>query len=103
MCKAVREMRRVLRNEGRREGMEKGMAKGMEKGIAKGMEKGMAKGMAKGMERGKVKGIALGEEKVLLSMLRRNASPELIHQLTGISLKRILAVAAADVPSTVTP
>ena len=84
-------MRRVLRNEGRREGMEKGMAKGMEKG------------MAKGMERGKVKGIALGEEKVLLSMLRRNASPELIHQLTGISLKRILAVAGADVPSTVTP
>ena len=83
MCKAVREMRRVLRNEGRREGMEKGMEKGM--------------------ERGKVKGIALGEEKVLLSMLRRNASPELIHQLTGISLKRILAVAGADVPTPVTP
>ena len=79
VCKAVREMRRVLRNEGRREGM------------------------AKGMEKGKVKGIALGEEKVLLSMLRRNASPELIHQLTGISLKRILEVAAADVPTPVTP
>ena len=87
MCKAVREMRRVLRNEGRREGM----------------EKGMEKGMAKGIEKGKVKGIALGEEKVLLSMLRRNASPELIHQLTGISQKRILAVAGADVPPPVTP
>ena len=44
-----------------------------------------------------------GEEKVLLSMLRRNATPEQIHQLTGISLKRILALAAANVPSTVIP
>lgn len=79
MCKAVREMRRILRKEGRKEGMEKGM------------------------EKGKAKGMAMGEEKVLLSMLHRNATPEQIHQLTGISLKRILALAAANVPTTVTP
>ena len=33
MCKAVREMRRMERNEGRREGMAKGMEKGVKKVI----------------------------------------------------------------------
>ena len=60
MCKAVREWKKMLVNEG------------VEKGIAK------------------------GEDNVIQNMLRRNISPSQIHQMTGIPLKRIKAIAEAN-------
>ena len=68
MCKAVREWKKMLVNEG------------VEKGIAKGRAEGRAE----------------GEENVIQNMLRRNISPSQIHQMTGISLKRIKAIAEAN-------
>ena len=72
MCKAVREWRKRLINEG----MEKGEKRGEKRGVTKGRQEGMAT--------------------IIRSMLQRNASPEQIHQLTGLSLKRILAIASAS-------
>ena len=56
MCKAVREWKKMLVNEG----------------------------------------VEKGEGNVILNMLRRNISPSQIHQMTGISLKRINAIAEAN-------
>ena len=42
------------------------------------------------------KGRKEGEGNVILNMLRRNISPSQIHQMTGISLKRIKAIAEAN-------
>ena len=64
MCKAVREWKKMLINEG--------------------VEKGMKKGRVE------------GEGIVIQNMLRRNISPSQIHQMTGISLKRIKAIAEAN-------
>ena len=76
MCKAVREWRKRLINEG----MEKGEKRGVTKGRREGMEMGRQEGMAS----------------IIRSMLQRNASPEQIHQLTGLPLERILDIASAS-------
>ena len=80
MCKAMREILKDERDEGRREGMTQGIAKGMTQGIAKGMTQGMIKG--KEEER----------ECVISTALERNFSPRAIHQMTGIPMAFILAV-----------
>ena len=64
MCKAVREWKKMLVDEG--------------------VEKGLKKGRAE------------GEGNVIQNMLRRNITPSQIHQMTGISLKRIKAIAEAN-------
>ena len=74
MCKAVREWRTML--------------------ITQGEAKGLKRGEAKGFKKGEEKGFKKGEAKLIVTMLSRNASPRQVHELTGISLKRIRAIAA---------
>ena len=71
MCKAVKDWKRMLVNEGR--------------------EMGRAEGRAEGLSEGRA------EERadIILNMLRRNVLPQQIHQMTGLSLKQILEIAAA--------
>ena len=64
MCKAVREWKKMLVNEG--------------------------------VEKGRKEGRMEGEEFVVQNMLCQNISPTQIHQMTGISLKRIKAIAEAN-------
>ena len=68
MCKAVREWKKMLVDEG----------------VEKGLKKGRAEGRAE------------SEGNVIQNMLRRNITPSQIHQMTGISLKRIKAIAEAN-------
>jgi len=82
MCKAVREWKRMLFRQGFREGQ----AKGEKKGIAKGEKKGKTEGIAEGM--------AEGIAKIIRSMLQRNIPAEQVHELTGLPMERILAIAA---------
>ena len=44
---------------------------------------------------GEKKGMQKGEDRIILSMLRRKSTPEQIHRLTGVPLNRILAIATA--------
>ena len=44
---------------------------------------------------GEKKGLQKGEDRIILSMLRRKSTPEQVHQLTGVPLDRIIAIATA--------
>ena len=96
MCKAVREWRKRLINEG----MEKGEKRGEKRGVTMGRQEGMAMGRQEGMAMGRQEGMAMGRQEgmatIIRSMLQRNASPEQIHQLTGLPLKQILDIASAS-------
>ncbi|MFM7602617.1 MAG: Rpn family recombination-promoting nuclease/putative transposase [Pseudanabaena sp.] len=65
--------------------LREGLAKGEAKGLAKGKAEGLAKGKAEGLAKGKVE----ATNQIALNMLRSNMSPDLVAQLTGLTLKQI--------------
>lgn len=76
MCKAVRDWKRMLVNEGEEKGLKKGLRMGREEGLSKGRAEERAD--------------------IILNMLSRNVLPQQIHQMTGLSLEQILAIASAN-------
>jgi predicted transposase YdaD len=75
----------VVYQEILREGLAKGKAEGLAKGKAEGLAKGKAEGLAKGKADGKVE----ATNQIAINMLRSNMSPDLVAQLTGLTLKQI--------------
>ncbi|MCI3921083.1 Rpn family recombination-promoting nuclease/putative transposase [Paenibacillus sp. TRM 82003] len=57
-------------------------------GIAKGMEQGIEKGIEKGMEQG----IEQGKVDIAKNMLKKGMEPELIAEVTGMSVEQIHAI-----------
>jgi predicted transposase/invertase (TIGR01784 family) len=57
----------------------------LREGLAKGKAEGLAKGKAEGLAKGKVE----AANQIALNMLRSNMSPDLVAQLTGLTLKQI--------------
>ncbi|WP_271253541.1 hypothetical protein [Pseudanabaena sp. Chao 1811] len=57
----------------------------LREGLAKGKAEGLAKGKAEGLAKGKVE----ATNQIALNMLRSNMSPDLVAQLTGLTLKQI--------------
>lgn len=57
----------------------------LREGLAKGEAQGLAKGKAEGVAKGKVE----ATNQIALNMLRSNMSPDLVAQLTGLTLKQI--------------
>ena len=53
--------------------------------LREGLAKGAAEGLAKGLAKGKVE----AANQIALNMLRSNMSPDLVAQLTGLTLKQI--------------
>jgi predicted transposase/invertase (TIGR01784 family) len=53
--------------------------------LREGLTKGKAEGLAKGLAKGKVE----AANQIALNMLRSNMSPDLVAQLTGLTLKQI--------------
>ena len=58
---------------------------GLEQGLERGLEQGLEKGLEQGLEQGR------NEERLQLirKMISRGMSPELISDMTGLSLKEI--------------
>ncbi|MCL1491182.1 MAG: Rpn family recombination-promoting nuclease/putative transposase [Pseudanabaena sp. Salubria-1] len=54
--------------------------------LREGLTKGKAEGLAKGLAKGKVE----AANQIALNMLRSNMSPDLVAQLTGLTVKQIL-------------
>ena len=80
-------------DEGREEGREEGRQEGWQKGMQEGRQKGMQEGRQKGMQEGRQEGLAEGraEEKIenARTMKSLNIPSEVIHQVTGLSIKDI--------------
>ena len=57
----------------------------LREGLTKGKAEGLAKGKAEGLAKGKVE----AANQIALNMLRSNMSPDLVAQLTGLTLKQI--------------
>lgn len=57
----------------------------LREGLAKGEAQGLVKGKAEGLAKGKVE----ATNQIALNMLRSNMSPDLVSQLTGLTLKQI--------------
>ena len=77
------------REEGREEGRQEGWQKGMQEGRQKGMQEGRQEGLAEGRQEGLAEGRA--EEKIenARTMKSLNIPSEVIHQVTGLSIKDI--------------
>lgn len=57
----------------------------LREGLAKGKAEGLAKGKAEGLAKGKVE----AANQIAINMLCSNMSPDLVAQLTGLTLKQI--------------
>ena len=57
----------------------------LREGLTKGKAEGLAKGKAEGLAKGKVE----AANQIALNMLRSNMAPDLVAQLTGLTLKQI--------------
>ncbi|MEA5485701.1 MULTISPECIES: hypothetical protein [Pseudanabaena] len=57
----------------------------LREGLAKGKAEGLAKGKAEGLAKGKVE----ATNQIAINMLHSNMSPDLVAQLTGLTLKQI--------------
>jgi predicted transposase/invertase (TIGR01784 family) len=53
--------------------------------LLEGLTKGKAEGLAKGLAKGKVE----ASNQIALNMLRSNMAPDLVAQLTGLTLKQV--------------
>jgi predicted transposase YdaD len=53
--------------------------------LREGLTKGEAKGLAKGLAKGKVE----TANQIAMNMLRSNMAPDLVAQLTGLTLKQV--------------
>ena len=63
--------------------------RGIEKGIEIGIEKGIEKGREEGIEKGREEGIEKGKIELIESMLRKGYKPELISEMTDLSIEKI--------------
>ncbi len=53
------------------------------------LREGLAKGKAEGLAKGKADGKVEATNQIAINMLRSNMSPDLVAQLTGLTLKQI--------------
>ena len=67
------------------EAREEGLVQGLERGLEQGLEKGLEQGLEKGLEQGR------NEERLQLirKMISRGMKPDLISEMTGLSLEEI--------------
>ena len=61
----------------------------LREGLAKGKAEGLAKGKAEGLAKGKADGKVEATNQIAINMLHSNMSPDLVAQLTGLTLKQI--------------
>ena len=71
---------------------EEGCIKGREEGRKEGREEGRREGKLEGEVEGERKGERKGVKKVAENMLARNMDLQIIHELTGLSVKQIKAL-----------
>jgi predicted transposase/invertase (TIGR01784 family) len=53
------------------------------------LREGLAKGKAEGLAKGKADGKVEATNQIAINMLRSNMSPDLVAQITGLTLKQI--------------
>ena len=90
--------RELIKEEGRREGVQQGMQRGMQQGrqegVQQGRQEGMQQGRQEGMQQGVQQGVQQGREEerrqVALSMLKRSLDVSLIVAVTGLSEAEII-------------
>ena len=85
----MRKGRQEGMRKGRQEGMQEGMQKGMQEGMQKGMQEGMQKGMQEGMQKGMQEGMQKGQKQIILNMLKKKADISFISEMTGLPAKDI--------------
>ena len=61
----------------------------MNSALRRGMQRGIEKGQKKGLEEGRKEGLKEGKSALIRTMFENGAEPELIAQLTGLSLSEI--------------
>jgi predicted transposase/invertase (TIGR01784 family) len=68
-----------------------------EEGLEDGFEKGRAEGHAGGLEEGRVEGVIEGKLEIARNLLAKGMTPEFVHDITGLDLETIAALALAPV------
>ena len=61
-----------------------------EEGLVQGLEQGLEKGLAQGLEQG----LEQGRKQLVCEMISRGMTPDLISEMTGLSLKEIKSMLA---------
>ena len=60
-----------------------------EEGLVQGLERGLEQGLEKGLERGLEQGLEQGRKQLVCEMISRGMTPDLISEMTGLSLEEI--------------
>ncbi len=82
-------IREIIKEKGRFEGMQQGKQKYLQEGMLAGMQKGKLEGKEEGRQEGKIEGKQEGLRQVIANMFQKNVDIPFIAEVTGLSEKEI--------------
>ena len=82
-------IREIIKEKGRFEGMLLGRKKYLQEGMLAGMQKGKIEGKEEGRQEGKIEGKQEGLRQVIANMFRKNVDIPFIAEVTGLSEKEL--------------